>query len=150
MNRQDVVSGSLWLGVAIFVLIKALELGHGEFSNPGSGFVLFWSSAAFALLSLILIVKGSFGGGRRIRLLEGFRGVRWGHALLAVGAVILYTVVMPELGFLAATSFLMALLFWLGSPVFWRALLSGLITAVLAYGVFHYALQIEFPRGIAG
>ncbi|MBI5443110.1 MAG: hypothetical protein HY900_18080, partial [Deltaproteobacteria bacterium] len=94
VNRQDVLSGSLSLGLAVFVFVKAFELGHGEFSNPGAGFVLLWSSVVLGVLALVLILKGSLGRARAKRLLEPFAGLRWTNALITVAAGILYALLM--------------------------------------------------------
>jgi hypothetical protein len=143
-----VSSGLFWLGVSIFVIFQALKLGHGEFSNPGSGFVLFWSSLAFGALSIVLIVKSSLGRNGRKSLLDAFRGLQWSHAIITVVAVVLYAAVMARLGFLLSTFALMVLLFRLGKIKLGRAIVSALVTIMVTYIVFHFALEIHFPKGV--
>ena len=149
MNRHDVISGLFWLGISIFVAIMAVELGIGVFSNPGPGFVLFWSGLIFGILSIALVIKGLLGKGHR-RLLDSWRGLKWNNPLITIVALALYATFLTEIGFLLMTFGFMALLYALGKPKLWIAIAGSFVTIMLAYIIFHFALQIQFPRGILG
>ena len=150
MNRYDAVSGLFWLALSIFVITKALELGVGPFSNPGPGFVLFWSSVVFAALSLVLVVRGVFVKGEKRMLSDAWRGLRWQVPVIAMIALVLYVWFFNAVGFLPITFCLMALLYALGRARPWVSLCGALVTVALAYIIFHFALQIQFPGGILG
>ena len=149
MNRHDVISGLFWLGISVFVAIMAVELGIGVFSNPGPGFVLFWSGLIFGILSIALVIKGLLGKGHR-RLLDSWRGLKWNNPLITIVALALYATFLTEIGFLLMTFGFMALLYALGKPKLWIAIAGSFVTIMLAYIIFHFALQIQFPRGILG
>ncbi len=150
MNRRDYASGLFWLGIAIFVAAKALDLGFGEFSNPGPGFVLFWSSLVFGILSIALVIQAVLGTGGRVLLSDLFRGLKWSKALITVVALFAYTLFLTRVGFLIMTFGFMLLLFALGRAKPLKILSGALVTTILAYGIFHFALHIQFPRGILG
>ncbi len=150
MNRHDIVSGLFWLGISIFVAIMAVELGVGVFSNPGPGFVLFWSSLIFGTLSIALVIKGFLGKGRQRNLSDSWKGLKWSNVLITIVALFLYATFLTEIGFLLMTFGFMALLYALGKPKLWVAIAGSFVTIMLAYVIFHFALQIQFPRGILG
>ncbi len=150
MNRHDVISGLFWLGISVFVSLQAAQLGIGAFSSPGPGFVLFWSSLIFGILSIILVIKGILGkGGQRI-LADSWRGLKWIHVLVTIIALFLYASFLTQIGFLLITFGFMVLLYGLGKPKLWVTVGGAFLTIMLAYIIFHFALQVQFPRGILG
>jgi hypothetical protein len=44
----------------------------------------------------------------------------------------------------------MMLLYALGKPRLWITVGGAFVTIMLAYIIFHFALQVQFPRGILG
>jgi len=150
VNRHDLASGLFWLAISIFVFYQAVQLGLGVFSNPGPGFVLFWSSLILGILSIVLATNAILGkGGRRI-LTDSWRGVKWGHVLVTILALLLYASFLTQIGFLLITFGLMMLLYALGKPRLWMTVGGAFVTITLAYVIFHFALQVQFPRGILG
>ncbi|MBP1730616.1 MAG: hypothetical protein H6Q55_1045 [Deltaproteobacteria bacterium] len=149
MNRHDFVSGLFWLAIAIFVFAKALELGVGAFSNPAAGFVLFWSSIFLGVLSIIVIAK-SVVKGQGKHLVELWTGIQWGNVLIAVIILILYSLVLPRLGFVFTVFGFLLALFMLGGIRLWVAATSAIITVAASYLLFHTALQVQLPRGPFG
>jgi len=150
MNRHDLISGLFWLGIAIFVSFQAVQLGVGVFSNPGPGFVLFWSSLIFGLLSIVLVIKAMLGKGGQRKLADSWKGLKWSHVLVTTVALILYASFLTRIGFLLLTFGFMVLLYALGKTKPWITVAGAFVTIMLAHIIFHFALQIQFPRGILG
>jgi hypothetical protein len=150
MNRHDLTSGLFWLGISLFVIYMALELGIGAFSNPGPGFVLFWSSLIFGILSIVLVIKAILGKGGARLFSDSWKGLKWSNVLIAVIALFLYASFLTKIGFLLMTFGVMVLLYSLGKPKLWVTVVGAFVTIMLAYTIFHFALQIQFPRGILG
>jgi len=150
VNRHDFASGLFWVGLSVFVLVMAVGLGIGEFSNPGPGFVLFWSSLIFGCLSIILIIKAVLGKGGSRKLSDSWRGLRWGSVLITVIGLFLYASFLTRIGFLLMTFAFMILLYALGKTKAWISVAGAFVTILAAYIVFHFALQVQFPRGILG
>jgi hypothetical protein len=147
MNKRDLISGLFWLGIAIFVFTKALELGVGAPSTPGAGFLLFCSSLLFGLLSIVLTIKAVVHSGGQKGVAELWQGLSWGNVVIAVVALVLYCLFLVKIGFIIATTAFMAVLYGVGRMKIWVVIVSALVTVALTYIIFHYALQIEFPRG---
>jgi putative tricarboxylic transport membrane protein len=150
MNRHDLLSGLFWLGISVFVIYMASDLGVGPFSNPGAGFVLFWSGIIFGVLSIFLVIKALRGKGGARLLSDSWKGVKWSKVLLTVIALLLYTYFLKVLGFLITTFCLMLLLYGLGKLKPIVVVASAFATIALTYTIFHFGLQIQFPRGILG
>jgi hypothetical protein len=148
VNRRDVASGFFWLGISIFVGVKAMDLGIGRFSAPGPGFVLFWSSLLFDILSIVLLIRSFRGKSGESFLSDPFRGVKWGRALTVIGAIFVYTAFLDRVGFLVMTFGLVAVLFALGGVNRWVSIAGAIMTVILSYVVFHFGLQVQFPGGI--
>ena len=147
MNKRDLLSGLFWLAIGIFVMTKGLELGVGSVSTPGAGFVLFWSSILFGSLSVVLIVKALVRSAGRKGIIELWQGLTWGNVVIAVVALVLYCLFLVKIGFIIATTAFMAVLYAVGRMKPWVVVTGSLVTVALTYAIFHYALQIEFPRG---
>jgi hypothetical protein len=147
MNKRDLISGLFWLVIAIFVFTKALELGVGALSTPGAGFLLFCSSILFGLLSIVLVIKALVYRGGQGGVVELWQGLTWGNVVITVVALVLYCLVMVKVGFVIATTAFMVVLYGVGRMKVWVVIVSALVTVALTYVIFHYALQIEFPRG---
>ena len=147
MNKRDLLSAISWLGIAVFVITKALELGIGTPSAPGAGFLLFCSSLLFGLLSIVLGIKAVVHSGEKKGIIELWHGLTWSNVLIAVLALILYSLFLLKVGFVIATTAFMIVLYGVGRMKAWAVIVSALVTVALTYLIFHYALQIEFPRG---
>jgi hypothetical protein len=150
MNRRDLASGLFWLAIGIFVFTQALELGVGAFSTPGAGFMLFWSSIVFGILSIILIVKAVVRSDAEKGIAEMWHGLTWTNVLVAVIALALYAAFLVKLGFILSTIGFMIVLYWVGKMKPWIIVAGAVFTVVLTYAIIHYALQIQFPRGPFG
>ena len=148
MNRPDTASGLVWLGIAIFVGIKAVELGIGPFSAPGPGLVLFCASLLFGILAIALVVRSFLGHKEGTLLSAPFRGLKWGKALTVMIAIFLYTAFLETVGFLLMTFGLVAVLFALGGVNRWVSITGSIATVIVVYVLFHFGLQAQFPRGI--
>lgn len=150
MDRKHVISGFFWLAISVFVAIMAIDLGLGTFSSPGSGFIFFWSSVGLGALSVVLITKSIWGEGKATPLAELWKGLKWGNAVLAIIMLLLYALLLTKLGFILATFGLMVILFGMGRSPYWVVIVSSLITTMSSFIVFHYFLEVHFPRGIIG
>ena len=150
MNRKHVIGGLFWLAVSIFVAVMAIDLGLGTFSKPGSGFIFFWSSVGLGTLSVILIIKSILGKREATPSMDLWKDLKWGNAVLAVGMLLLYALILTTLGFVLSTFLLMIGLFGIGRSPYRVVILSALITTILSFIIFRYFLEVHFPRGIIG
>ena len=136
-------SGFFFFGLSLFALWESLRTGLGTLKEPGSGLVSFGAGIVLSGLSLVLIHRG---WGIRESLKAHSRRV-----ILALVSLFAYSLFLETLGFIVATFLLVGILFQLGEPRRWWALLtmSALVT-LLVYLVFSVLLHVYFPRGFLG
>jgi len=140
---RELRSGLFFFGLSLFVLWESLRVGLGTLRKPGSGLFSFCAGVILFALSLVLIYRSR--GTRESLESHSYR------VILALVSLFIYSLVMEPVGFIVATFFLVGILFHLGEPRRWWALLgiSALVT-FLAYLVFGVLLHVYFPRSFLG
>ena len=136
-------AGIFCFGLSLLILWESLRLGIGTPNEPGSGFLSFCAGLTLSVLSLMLIYRG--WGIREPKKVVPRR------VLLALISLFAYSLALNNLGFIIATFLFVGVLFQLGEPRRWWALLgmSALVT-LLAYLVFGLLLNVYFPRSFLG
>jgi hypothetical protein len=151
MKRAELVGALFWVGLAVFVCIGALKLRLGTPSEPGPGFLPFWTGALMGTLALVHLVRTSLSGSKS----EPEAGLRmaskWPRAAAVVGSILVYALVLPRLGYLVSTFLLMVVLFSLYGRKKWWAILGWSVAVIaVTYVVFHGWLKVQFPVGVLG
>ena len=150
MKGYDQGSSLFWVLLSIAVFFGSLRLGIGTLRNPGMGFLTFGASGIMGILSLILFVQTTLRmkGFRREPL---FTGMLWQRILFVLIVLVLYSWIMPTLGYLISTFVLMTLLFWvLERRKIWFVLTSSFLSTLITYLVFSKWLNCQFPSGLFG
>ena len=140
---RELKTGLFFLAFSSFVIWESLRVGLGTLKRPGSGFLSFCAGVILAAFSLVLI-RRSRGLREPVKPLSG-------RVVLALGLLLIYSLVLDSLGFVLSTFILVGLFFRLAAPRPWWFLLamSALVT-FLAYLVFGILLHVYFPQGILG
>jgi len=152
MKTYDRRIGLFWLAFAAYVCIGSLRMGLGTLRNPGMGFMTFGSSALLGLLSLILFFR-TFSSKKKEEIKPGsvFAGRLWKRVLWVFIALLIYSEVMPSVGYLISTFLLMSFLYWIvRGQKWWWVLVSSLVTTVVTYYVFSILLNCQFPPVFLG
>jgi hypothetical protein len=150
MDRRHFIGGLFWLAFSIFVAVHALELGLGTIIKPGPGAIFFWSSVGLGALSVALIMKSAFRKGETTPLRDMWKGLKWRYAVLVIGLLVFYGLVLDKVGFVLSTFLLMSGLFAIGKIRFWVAIISGMATTIASLVLFRYLLEVQLPGGILG
>ncbi len=152
MRTYDRRIGLFWLVLATYVCIASVRMGVGTLRNPGMGFMTFGSSALLGILSLILLLR-TFSSEKKEEIKAGsvFVGRLWKRVLWVFIALLVYSEVMPWLGYLISTFLLMSFLYGVvRGQRWWWVLVSSLITTIVTYYVFSILLNCQFPAGLLG
>ena len=150
MRTLDQTSSLFWLLVSIAVFIESIRLGIGKLHNPGTGFLTFGASGILGILSLILFLRASLHKDEMKRE-SLFMGKFWTRILFVLIILVLYSRMMPVLGYLLSTFLLMVALFWIlerKKIVF--VLVSSILSTLVTYLVFSKWLNCQFPEGLFG
>jgi len=140
---RELKVGSVFLAFSLFIIYESLRLGLGTLKKPGSGFLTFCAALLLSVFSLVLIFRGW-------RLRESTKPFPR-KVLLALGILILYSLVMDNLGFTLSTFLMVGIFFRLAQERPWWTVagMSALVT-FLAYLVFGVLLRVYFPKGLLG
>lgn len=137
-----------WVALGILVCYGASQLGLGSVTEPGSGFIFFWSGLILVILSLIALAE-SLRSSEEIAQETG--GVNWAKIGLVLLALVLYAFFFERLGFVATTFvLLMFLLRWIERITWARSLGVASAAALGSFAIFELWLNIRLPKGIFG
>ena len=146
--RLDTWSAVFWFAVGLLVCYGGSRLGVGRVTDPGSGFIFFWSGVILAILSLVV-----FTGSLREVSAEAqeIGGTNWKKISLVLAALVLYALVLEKLGFVLTTFVLLSFLLGLSEGKGWVRILGVASAAALgSFALFELWLKIRLPKGILG
>ncbi len=149
--KADTVTSVIALAVAGYIAQEGYALDLGTASNPGSGFILFWTGLIMAGLAASVLIGSLVGGERGFSLGSVFRDSRWGKVLYVVTLLVVYAALLETLGFVITTFILLIVLFKTVEPQSWGvSLIGAFLTTAAAWGVFVAWLGTQLPTGILG
>jgi len=150
MKTLDQTSSLFWLLVSLSVFIESLRLGIGTLHNPGRGFLTFGASGILGILSLGLFLQATLRK-KELKTAHFFAGPLWTRILLIVLVLVVYSWLMPVLGYLISTFLLMTiLLLILERKKLVFVFVSSILATVVTYLVFSKWLNCQFPDGLFG
>jgi hypothetical protein len=110
-------------------------------------------AAIVFVLALILLVLTLLGKGPQIRLAGGDTAQRHNRAATLIGALLVWTVLIPVTGLLIASllgTLLMGMLTFRAHLGTFRAVIIALVSVTLFYILFSVLLNVPFPMGLLG
>ena len=149
MNLRDGLSGLFWLIISIFVCVMSIGIDIGTIHSPGPGFVPFWSGVVLGMFSIALLITSILKRKVEKRISSLWKGMEWRKVILVLISLFIYAILLPRLGYLIATSGLLALLFGImRRQRLWIQVVIAFITALVSYLVFYVWLGVQLPKGI--
>lgn len=149
MKRAEIISSIVWVSLGVALFLGAIKLGLGTPSDPGSGFLPFWTGALISFIGLIQLVKiiirkDRNGSRAAIRLPED-----WKRPACLILTLALYGMLLSYLGYIVTTFFAMLVLFCIYDRKRWRLASAGsLLVTIITYVVFHELLRVQLPAGL--
>jgi putative tricarboxylic transport membrane protein len=143
----DAGSGIFWLVWALLVCYGASRLGLGSVTDPGSGFIFFWSGLILAVLALVLISGSTAETNPADRPVVG---TDWRKVLLVLASLFLYALFLERIGFAFSTFFLLSFLLRVSGTPWPRTVAVAVAAAVGTFSLFELWLKIRLPKGIFG
>ena len=138
-HPKDLAAGLMFMGFGVFDLVIASGYPLGTAARMGPGYFP-------RILGILLIIFGAILALRSLKL-EG-APIRFGSpipALIVLGAVVLFGIIVPKTGLVIATLVLI-MIASSASPEFrWKeALISGAVLATLSVLGFVWGLGLQF------
>ena len=120
----------------------------GSVTEPGSGFIFFWSGLILVILSLTALAES-------LRSVEDsvqeIGEMNWAKIALVLLSLLLYAFFLERLGFVLTTFVLLSFLLGLIEGANWtRSLGVASAAAFGSFAVFELWLKIRLPKGIFG
>lgn len=151
MSFRDLWSGIFWLAISTCVCLISIPISIGTLHSPGPGFLPFWSGVALGIFSIALIITSILKEKVEEKISNLWKGMDWHKVIWVLAALFIYAILLPSLGYLIATSGLLAfLLSLLSRQRLWIPVVSAIITAVVSYLLFYVWLDVQLPKGILG
>jgi putative tricarboxylic transport membrane protein len=150
-RTKATINGSValfWVALGILVCYGASRLGLGSVTEPGSGFIFFWSGLILVILSLMDLAESLHGAEE---LGQETAALNWVKIGLVILSLILYAFFLERLGFVLTTFILLSFLLGWIERTSWTRSLGIAISAVLgSFAIFELWLKIRLPKGIFG
>jgi putative tricarboxylic transport membrane protein len=142
------VSALFWVAVGLLTCYGATRLGLGSVTEPGVGFIFFWSGLILVILSLIVLADSIRSSEDTVREMGE---MNWAKIALVLFSLLLYAFFLERLGFVLTTFVLMSFLLGCIEGTKWvRSLGVAGAAALASYAIFELWLKIRLPKGLFG
>jgi putative tricarboxylic transport membrane protein len=151
MAPREAASAGVLALVALVGLVGAARLDVGGLTRPGPGFFPLVLSLGLLAVSVVLFAgaaraRSPGAGNRPARL-----GARPARLAATLGALVAYILIFERIGFVTATTALLAFLFGALGRYRWPVAVGGaLLVAFAARLVFDRWLQVRLPPDVWG
>jgi len=150
-KTKAIVAGAaafFWIAAGLLACYGATRLGLGSVTEPGAGFIFFWSGVVLVILSLVVLIDS-------IRSSEAaahdIGEMNWIKITLVLVSLVLYAFFLEKLGFILTTFFLLSFLLSCIEDTNWiRSLGVAGVAAMACYAIFELWLKIRLPKGLFG
>jgi len=147
-TTADSASALFWVVVGILACYGATRLGLGSVTEPGAGFIFFWSGLILVILSFLVLVQSVRSTKDTV---QETAEINWPKIALVLLSLLLYGFFLERLGFVFSTFVLMSfLLGWIEGTNWARSLTVASAAALASYAIFELWLKIRLPKGIFG
>lgn len=137
-----------WVAVGILACYGATRLGLGSITEPGAGFIFFWTGLILVLLSLVVLLDSIRSAAD---IAEEMAKINWPKIALILLSLLLYGFFLERLGFVLTTFVLLSfLLGWIENTNWGRSLAVASAAALACFALFELWLKIRLPKGIFG
>ena len=137
-----------WVAAGLLACYGAIRLGIGSVTEPGAGFIFFWSGLILVILSLIVLADSIRASEDTVREMGE---MNWTKIALVLFSLLLYAFFLERLGFVLTTFVLMSFLLGCVEGTNWfRSLGVACAAAMASYAMFELWLKIRLPKGLFG
>jgi hypothetical protein len=141
-NQRDFGAGIMYMVIGLFFTIVATQYPMGTAAKMGPGYFPFYLGILMFLLGLLVAVK-AVGAKAAIETIPKFN---WKVIAQITGAVVLYGLLLPRLGFLIAVVVLVFVSASASKEFTWKGTaINAAFLVTFTYSVFVVGLKLQFP-----
>ncbi|KAF0118354.1 MAG: Uncharacterized protein FD152_4695 [Xanthobacteraceae bacterium] len=149
MRIPDLVAAAAIAGLGAFLVREGVDLGLGEPTEPGSGFMFWWIGVAMIVAGAALGITGLFAPTGRAGTEAAGGSGPVAMPLICIAALIGYALLLQPLGFIPTSAALLTGLFaFVGGYRLPLSLGMGTVSALACWFVFARMLSSNLPAGI--
>lgn len=152
MTKDDRACSLVLLGIAVAACLGAAQHSIGTFNDPGPGFFPMALGAVLGVLSLIILAGGILAKraeAGETALPQAKQGKVSKEALIVIGALAAYGVLLVPLGFILTTFVIFAALMVLVAGQKWFVAVGGAAgLSLVSYFIFATLLGVNLPHGL--
>lgn len=149
MRIPDLVAAAAIAGLGAFLVREGVDLGLGEPTEPGSGFMFWWIGVAMIVAGAALGITGLFAPTGRAAGEVAIGSGPLGKPLIGIVALIGYALLLQPLGFIPTSTLLLTGLFaFVGGYRLPLSLGMGVASALACWFIFARLLSSNLPAGI--
>lgn len=149
--RKDDISAIVNICVALFYLIYSLKYNAGSIDNPQIGFFPRIIGIVMVFCGLVFLLSCLRRREQKDKLhviLEGLNGKNIISAVIVIGSLSIYLMILNSVGFLFASPVLVFLLAWVMGGNSWIGnIILSIVSSVLAYWIFWTIMRVPIPLG---
>ena len=141
-NQRDFGAGIMYMVIGLFFAIVATNYSMGTAAKMGPGYFPFYLGILMFLLGVLVAVK-AFSAKAAIESIPKFN---WRIIAQITGAVVLYGLLLPRLGFLIAVVVLVFVSASASKEFTWKGTaINAAFLVTFTYSVFVLGLKLQFP-----
>jgi hypothetical protein len=141
-NQRDFGAGIMYMVIGIFFAGFATQYQMGTAAKMGPGYFPFYLGLLMFLLGLLVAVK-AFSAKAAIEAIPKFN---WRIIAQITGAVVLYGLLLPKMGFLIAVIVLVFVSASASKEFTWKGTaINAAFLVTFTYSVFVLGLKLQFP-----
>ena len=141
-NQRDFGAGIMYMVIGLFFAIMATNYPMGTAAKMGPGYFPFYLGILMFLLGVLVAVK-AFGAKAAIESIPKFN---WRIIAQITGAVVLYGLLLPRMGFLIAVVVLVFVAASASREFTWKGTaINAAFLVTFTYSVFVLGLKLQFP-----
>ena len=132
----------MYMVIGLFFAIVATQYQYGTAAKMGPGYFPFWLGVLMTVLGLLVLVR-SLGAKATIEAIPKFNFKVIG---LITGAIVLYGILLPKMGFIVAVLVLVMIASTASREFSWKvSLINAVVLIAFTYSVFVTGLKLQFP-----
>jgi hypothetical protein len=141
-NQRDFGAGIMYMVIGLFFTVVATQYPMGTPAKMGPGYFPHYLGILMTLLGLFITIK-SFSAKAAIESIPKFN---WKIMAQITGAVVLYGLLLPKMGFLIAVVVLVLVSASASKEFTWKgSLINAAFLVAFTYSVFVLGLKLQFP-----
>lgn len=149
MIKHDLISSTILFCIGLFITFYAPQFDLGSSSTPGPGFMPFLAGLVICGFSAITFLRALLN--KSVQVEEIWAKVKFQKLIFTILILIIYTLLLKEIGFIVCTLFLILMLVrYTGSRTWFVSILCGVLSSILSYLLFETWLKAQLPKGIFG